>query len=152
MSQKKKVRYRKSRARVLYPYRLIDYYKRKELWFPAFTNSVTYFEHFGYWAIRNHCNQNGIEFTQKAMDALKNLRAGNIALILRILDLIDNETYSDMKKIIEERNKLVHPGRKGITYREQKQKDRAESLLNQAKQSIKKIRSTIIREERGNEP
>jgi len=143
MSQKKKAKYRKSRARVLYPYRTINYYKRKELWFPAFTNSVTYFEHFGYWAIKAHCSRNNIELTQKAKDSLKNLQAGNIALVLRILDLIDNETYSDMKKIIEERNKLVHPGRRGITYRERKRKDRAERLLNQAKQSIKEIRKTI---------
>ena len=84
-----------------------------------------------------------MKLTKKATNSLKRHSAGDIALLLRILKLIDNETYSTMKKIIEERNKLVHPGRKGITYREQKKKERAIELLTQAKQSITEIRSTM---------
>ena len=152
--RKKKVVYRKTSLPVLNPYKVIDDCRNREDWFSAFTNSVTYFEHYGYWAIKLYCTRNDVKLTEKATDSLKNLGAANIVLLLRILNLIDNETYSNMRKIIKERNKLVHPGRKGITYRDRKKKDKAVRLLNQAKESIKKIRSTIKsrKTERGNEP
>lgn len=142
MSKKKTV-YRKSLLPSLNPYNVIDECKNREDWFSAFTNSVSYFEHYGYWAIKLYCTRNNIKLTKKAIDSLKNLGAVNVILLLRILDAIDDDAYSNMKKIIEERNKLVHPGRKGITYRDRKKKDNAIRLLNQAKESIKRIRGTI---------
>jgi len=150
----KKVASRKSHFYVLNPGTVIDDAKRREDWFAAFTNSVTYFEHYGYWAIRAYCLREEVELTNKAKDSLKQLNAANISLLLRILDIIDNDTYSNMKKIIEERNKFVHPGRKGITYRDRKKKDNAIKLLNQAKECIQKIRSEIKKgiTRRGNEP
>lgn len=129
--------------RVFNPDRVIDDSKEREDWFAAFTNAVTYFEHYGYYAIKLYCARKQVKLTRNATDSLRRLGAGDIALILRILKLIDNETYSNMKKIIKERNMLVHPGRKGIIYREQKRMERAIELLTQAKQSIKEIRSTI---------
>ena len=56
--------------------------------------------------------------------------------MLRILELIDNETYSKMREIITERNKVVHPSRKGIKYVDKKKKDKATLLLKQAKKCL----------------
>lgn len=124
--------------------RIIDHAREEEDWFSAFANAVSYFEHYGYFAIRAYCVREKVKLTGKAMESLKrNLSAGNIALLLRVLKLIDNETYSSMKKIIEERNKLVHPGRKGIAYRDRKKKDTAIRLLNQGKECLRKIKGTI---------
>lgn len=123
--------------------RIIDDAKEED-WFSAFANAVSYFEHYGYFAIRAYCVREKVKLTGKAMESLKrNLSAGNIALLLRVLKLIDNETYSSMKKIIEERNKLVHPGRKGIAYRDRKKEDTAIRLLNQGKECLRKIKDTI---------
>jgi len=141
---KEKVTYKKSDFYSLNPTRVINDAQERRDWFAAFTNAVTYFEHYGYWAIRLYCSRENIQLTRKAKDSLKDLGAINIALFLRILKLIDNETYSDMRKIIKERNKLVHPSRKGITYRDKKKEDNAIRLLDKAKDCIQKIRSTIM--------
>ena len=123
--------------------RTIDDAKGEEDWFSAFANAVSYFEHYGYFAIRAYCVRKKVKLTNTAMEPLKRLGAGNIALLLRILNLIDNDTYSNMKKIIKERNRLVHPAGKGIRYRDQKKKDTATLLLNQAEGCLRKIRDRI---------
>lgn len=124
--------------------RNVDDAIENEDWFSGFANAVSYFEHYGYFAIRSYCVRENVKLTRKAMESLKrNLSAGNITLLLRILKLIDNETYSSMKKIIEERNKLVHPGRKGIAYRDRKKKNTAIRLLNQGKECMWKIKDAI---------
>ena len=89
----------------------IDYAVEKEDWFLAFADVVSYFEHYGYFAIRAYCVRENLKLTRKAIDSLKrDFSTGNIALLLLVLKLIDDETYSSMKKIIAERNRLVHPG------------------------------------------
>lgn len=123
--------------------RRIDKAIEKEDWFSGFTNAITYFEHYGYLALRAHCVRENVELTSKAMKSLKSLGAANIALSLFILKIIDEETYSSLKKIIEERNNLVHPGRRGIRYRDEKKKESAIRLLNKAKEHIQKIQITI---------
>lgn len=123
--------------------RKVDKASKQEDWFSAFTNIVTYLEHYGYWAIRFHCLRQKITLTEKAEEALKRLGATDFALLLRILNLVDNGTYSVMKKTIEERNKIVHPGHKGIRYVDKKKKDEATDLLNKAKECLKKINSTV---------
>jgi hypothetical protein len=115
---------------------------KDEDWFSAFTSIVTYFEHYGYWAVRFYCGRHEITLTRKAEESLKRLGATDLALLLRILNLINNETYSTMKKTIEERNKIVHPGQKGIRYVDKKKKDEANRLPNEAKECLKKIKNT----------
>jgi hypothetical protein len=115
----------------------------KEDWFSGFANAVSYFEHYGYFAIRAYCARQKVELTKTAMKSLKDLSVGNIALLLRVLKLIDSKTYSGIKKIVKERNKLVHPARKGILYRDMKKKETAIRLLNQAKEDMCKIKDTI---------
>lgn len=133
------------------PIKVIDEAIKDQDWFSGFANAVTYFEHYGHWAINLHCHRENVELTRKAKVSLKQLSAVNLTLLLRILKLIDNETYSNIRKIIEERNKLVHPGRKGITYRDRKKKDKAVRLLNQAKESVRRIKGTtkVVAEKSG---
>lgn len=123
--------------------RKVDESVRNEDWFSAFTNIVTYFEHYSYWAARFYCLRQKIELTKKAEESLKRLSAADLALLIRILNLVDNETYSQMKKTIEERNKIVHPGQKGIRYVDSKKKDEASRLLNEAGECLKTIMSTF---------
>ena len=122
--------------------RRIDEAIEDEDWFSAFANVVTCFEHYGYWAIRFYCSNENIDLTDKAEDSLKRLGATELSLLLRILQLICNETYSSMRKVISERDKIVHPGRRGIRYAEKKKKDEAIMLLKQAKECLKKIKAT----------
>ena len=121
----------------------IDEAIETENWFLGFTNAVTYFEHYGYWAIRFYCLKKKITLTNKAQNSIKRVGASELALILRILELIDDRIYSNMKKIIEERNKVVHPGRRGIRYVDKKKKDEATLLLEQAKECLQIIQGTV---------
>ena len=124
----------------------IDEAKSKEKWFLGFTNAVTYFEHYGYWAIRFYCNRKNITLTQKAHYSLKQLGATELALLLRTLKLITNDTYSKMRSIITERNKIVHPGRKGIRYAEKKKDKKKHEwtlLLKQAKECLLEIKDAV---------
>jgi len=123
---------------------IIDEAIKREDWFSGFTNSVTYFEHWGYWRLWWHCIQKGID-SQALEKRLKNTHVSTIVLILYLLQSIDHDTYSRINKIINERNKLVHPAREGITYRDRKERDRAIELLNDAKACIKKLKEGIGR-------
>lgn len=141
MSNKKRKKPATSFSTKLFQERLkkVDSAIKKEDWFSAFTNIVTYFEHYGYWAIAFHCLKRKVGLTEKAKESLKRLGASDFALMLRILNIIDNEDYSIIKKTIEERNKIVHPSQKGIRYIESKKKEEASKLLNEAKECLKKI-------------
>jgi hypothetical protein len=122
--------------------RKVDNAVKKEDWFSAFASIVTYFEHFGYWAVTFYCRRNKMTLTKKALETLRRFGAADLAFLLRILNLMDNETYSTMKKTIEERNKIVHPGQRGIKYVDKKSKEEASRLLNEAKECFKTIMHT----------
>lgn len=132
-------RSQKKYIRVRNPIKVIDKAIGEEDWFSAFTNSVTYFEYYGYWRLRWYCIKEKIDVKEK----LKNLRVGSLALVLFLLKLIDRNTYSKMNKIIKERNKLIHPAIAGITYRDRKKKDRAIQLLEDAKFCITELKKGI---------
>ena len=118
---------------------IINEAKDREDWFSGFTNAVTYFEHWGYWRLRWYCIQNQIDMKKET----KRLNINSLVLVLRLLKLIDQATYLKIMKIVKERNKLVHPGRAGISYRERKKRDRAVELLNDAKECIKNLKEGI---------
>ena len=48
-----------------------------------------------------------------------------------------------MKKVVEERNNIVHPGRDSILYIDKKEKDEATMLLKQAKDCLFQIRIAV---------
>jgi hypothetical protein len=58
--------------------------------------------------------------------------------LLYAFQLIDSDTYLKLRKIIIERNKLVHLARKGIAWRYEKPERTAKELLQQAKEYIQK--------------
>jgi len=126
---------------VLNPDKVIDEAIEREDWFSGFSNSVTYFEYWGYWKLRWYCIKEKIELREK----LKNLHVSTLTLILYLLKLIDTDTFTKMNKTIKERNKLTHPvsTEAGITYRHKKEKDRATQLLEDAKFCIRKLREGI---------
>lgn len=72
---------------------------------------------------------------------LKKINIRALTITLYITQLIDQNTFSKMQKIIEERNKLIHPigSDAGIAYRGTKERDRAKALLEDAKFCIKKL-------------
>lgn len=120
--------------------KIIDEAIEREDWFSGFTNSVTFVEHWAYWKLRWYCIKNKI----KLKEELKRLNVGNLVTILYLLKLINEETYAKIKKSIVERNKLIHPGRKGISYRDRKEKDRATDLLNDAITCIKELKEGLV--------
>ena len=125
--------------------RIISTAVEREDWFSAFTNSVTYFEHWGYWRLMWHCIKSEVDLDKKTKDKMKNLSISNLALFLYLLKSIDRGTYMMMNKIISERNRLVHPGRKGLSYRDRKEKERAIQLLTDAKTCIGKLQENVGR-------
>lgn len=129
------------------PEEVINEAIKREDWFSAFSNAVTYFEHWGYWKLRWYCIEEEIDIKER----LRNLRVGTLTTILYILKLIDENTFSKMITIIKERNGIIHPtSKKGrITYRGKKEKDRAVQLLEDAKYCIRKLKEGILKERIG---
>jgi hypothetical protein len=115
--------------------------QRKD-WFSAFSNAVAYFEHWRYWRLTSYCMKEKIHAKEK----IKSLSPANLTLILYLLKLVNQDTFSKMTKTILERNKLVHPisRGKGISYRDRKETDRAIEILDDAKVCIKRLKEGII--------
>lgn len=122
---------------------VIDETIQREDWFSAFSNSVTYFEHWGYWRLHWYCIKEKIEIGER----LRHLHVSTLVLVLYLLKLIDNNVFSKMSKIVKERNKLIHPvsTESGIFYRDRKEKDRAIELLEDAKYCIKTVKEGILK-------
>ena len=122
---------------------VIDEAIQREDWFSAFSNAVTYFEHWGYWRLHWYCIKEKIEIRER----LRHLHVSTLVLILHFLKMIDTDVFSKMNKIIKERNKLIHPvsTESGITYRDRKEKDRAIELLEDAKYCIRKVKEGILK-------
>ena len=122
---------------------VIDEASQREDWFSAFSNAVTYFEHWGYWRLHWYCIKEKIEIRER----LRHLHVSTLVLVLFLLKLIDTNVFSKMSKIIKERNKLIHPvsAESGITYRHRKEKDRAIELLEDAKYCIKNVKEGILK-------
>lgn len=131
----------------------IDKAIKSKDWFTGFATAISYFEHFGTIKIRNYIDSRilrAISDTQERQKVRKQLKddlgknlerlnAKDIAFLLFAFKLIDIDTYLDMRKITSERNKLVHPARKGIAWRYTKPEATAKELLRKAKDCIHKI-------------
>lgn len=127
-------------------------------WFTGFATAISYFEHFGTIKIRSYIDSRilrAIDDLEERENVRKQLRddlgknlerlsAKNIAFLLYAFKLIDSNTYLDMRKISTERNKLVHPTRKGIAWRYTKPYRTAKELLQKAKECIHKIQQIEV--------
>lgn len=123
--------------------KVIDKAIQNEDWFSGFSNAVTYFEHWGYWRLHWYCVREHIEEYGKT----KYMNASSLLITLYLLKEIDANTFNKMAKVIKERNKLIHPisSESGIAYRDEKEKDRATGLLNDAKECITKVKQGILK-------
>ena len=140
------------------PYGDIDKAVQARDWFTGFATAISYIEHFGTIKLRNYIDSKILQLieseeTRKNVknqlkdDLGKNLEklsAKDIAFLLYALQLIDSDTYLKLRKIITERNKLVHPARKGIAWRYKKPERTARELLQQAKECIQKIQQITV--------
>jgi len=126
---------------VLNPDAVIDDAIKRRDWLSGFSNSVVFFEHYGYFRLRWYCLKERIDLSKK----LEGLHVSTLTLILYLLKIIDADTFSKMNKTIKERNMLTHPisAEAGISYRETKEKTRATQLLEDAKFCIRKLREGI---------
>ena len=118
-----------------------------------------YIEHFGTIKLRNYMNSRILQIIESEEDTrkdvknqlredfgknLEKLSAKDIVFLLYAFQLIDSDTYLKLRKIIIERNKLVHPARKGIAWRYEKPERTAKELLQQAKEYIQKIQQITV--------
>jgi hypothetical protein len=127
--------------RTLTPYEVIDEAIEREDWFSAFSNAVSYFEFWNFWAIEAYCLRVNIDVEKK----LRRLPASTLVLMLYLLKLIDFDTFSKMNIVIRERNKLVHTNlpEKIPIYDDDKKRAIAIQQLNDAKECIRIVRKTI---------
>jgi hypothetical protein len=123
------------------PEEVIDKAIQNEDWVSAFSNAVSYFEHWGYWKLSWYCIEEDIHVERK----IENISISNLTLILYLLKLIDTNTFSKMQKTINERNKLVHPilRGQGVNYKDTKNRDRAVEILEDAKYCINKLKEGV---------
>jgi len=143
---------------VINPYGDIDKAIQARDWFTGFATAISYIEHFGTIKLRNYINSRILQLmeseeTRKNVKKqlkedfgknLEKLGAKDIAFLLYAFQLIDSDTYLRLRKIIVERNKLVHPARKGIAWRYTKPERTARELLQQAKDCIQKIEQITL--------
>jgi hypothetical protein len=66
---------------VLNPEKIINQAIERRDWFSGFSNSVTYFEHWGYWRLKWNCIKEQIDIEEK----LKHLHVSTLTLILYLL-------------------------------------------------------------------
>ena len=102
-------------------------------WFTGFAISVSFFEYYGKNIIKDYYENRNMQFNKKMLDGMG---ASDVIFILRVIENINNDYDAKMKKIIKERNKLIH----NITYRDEKEETRAYDLLKQAIDCIKNIK------------
>jgi BMFP domain-containing protein YqiC len=127
--------------RTLTPEEVIDKAIAREDWFSAFSNAVSYFEFWSFWALESYCLKENIDVEQK----LKRLPVSTLTLMLYLLKLIDFDTYSKMNIVTRERNRLVHRNipEKIPIYDGEKKTAEATQLLEDAKQCIRNVRKEI---------
>lgn len=127
--------------RTLPPEEVINEAIAREDWFSAFSNAVSYFEFWSFWALESYCLRENLDVEKK----LRRMPVSTLTLMLYLLKLIDFDTYSKMNTLIRERNRLVHRNipEKIPIYDDEKKTAGATQLLRDAKQCIRNVRKTI---------
>jgi hypothetical protein len=113
-------------------------------WFFAFSSAVTFFELFGYWRLRQHCEYEKLYANRQ----IKKLGATNLALVLYLLQLIDQDTHVKITKVIESRDNFVHPISEGArlssSYLSEGDAKAAEAVLQGSIVAIERIKKGLI--------
>jgi len=137
------------------PHRDIGKAIKNEDWVSGFSYAIKYIEHFGTIKIKNFVDSmiiSGIEDQDQKreagnryLDDLKRSSAVNITFDLFVLGLIDSTTYLDLRKIIVERNKLIHPQKKGVGFQHSKEEaQKRRTMLQKAQKLIEEIEQIKI--------
>ena len=116
------------------PWGEIDRAIASEDWIKGFTSACTSLEHFGSIKLSNKLKPK----------AIKKMGARAIICNLLKFNIIDNDTYLELKKINKMRNDLDHPLRKGIGYIHTLDPTETRKLLLNAKKLIQQIAATKI--------
>jgi hypothetical protein len=114
---------------------------QREDWFSGFSNAVTFFEYWGYYRLYWYCINKKLGLEKE----IKSFRVNSIITMLYLTKQIDQDTFGKIRRVIHERNKLVHPisTEAGITYRDRKEKDTAIEILESAVACIKELRKGV---------
>jgi len=132
-----------SSAFVLNPYKEIDDAASNGNWTSAFATAVTFFEYYGRRIIRKR----GESLQMRQLDDdISRMTVASIIFTLRVLNIIDETTYKDMKEVNTQRNNLIHLDKQGdpsettkLVKRYSLQESRAKPLLQKAKECIQKL-------------
>jgi|GEM_PF-2892667 len=127
------------------PELVIDEAIKREDWFSAFSNAVSYFEFWAYIWLWRYCQKENMHIEE----IIKGLNARELNLILYLLKLTDSNIFHKMKKTISERNLYVHPEKaeQMLGYRhkeEREEKEKALRILKDAKYCITKVREGAV--------
>jgi len=113
-------------------------------WFFAFSSAVTFFELWGYWRLQQHCEYEKLY----AASQIKKLEASNLALVLYLLQLIDQDTHVKITRVIEGKNNFVHPAsevdRLSSPYLNEENAKAAETVLRGAIVAIERIKKGLL--------
>lgn len=126
------------------PSAVIDDAINRQDWVSAFSNAIAYFEMWGYWLLRFYCRNEKLYVQKKIED----FRVANLTLVLYLLKLIDQNTFSKMMETIKKRNNIIHAGAKGEFKRFLDEKERIEAItvLENAKYCIEKLKEGTIKQ------
>jgi len=127
------------------PELVIDEAIKREDWFSAFSNAVSYFEFWAYIWLWRYCQKENMHIEE----IIKGLNARELNLILYLMKLTDSNFFHKMKKTISERNFYVHPEKTeemlGYRHKESKEeKEEALRYLEDAKYCTKKVREGAV--------
>lgn len=128
---------------------------KSEDWVSGFSYAVRYIEHFGTIKIKNFVDSKFIqniensdqkrEVSNRFSEDLNRLSTVNIVFMLFALGLVNANAYLDLRKIIVERNKLIHPLKKGVGFQNvEEEKNKRKSMLQQAQKLIEEIQQIKV--------
>jgi hypothetical protein len=124
------------------PSEVIDDAIRRKDWLSAYSNVTAYFELWGYWLLIYYCRNEKL-YVQKRIE---DFSVSNLTLVLYLLRLIDQNTFTKMTEAIKKRNAILHAGSRGESKRflSEKEQEEAIKILENAKYCIDKLKDETI--------
>jgi len=132
------------------PFGEIKRAKENRDWFASFSSAVTHFDNFGTEKLRAYFKLHKIgidedtgELKKLFDEFLKGLSADNVITLLYCFEIIDDQTYSQIRKIKVERNRIDHSKKRGLGYRQSDDK-KFVNLLDQAVKCLETLMKVHI--------
>ena len=126
------------------PSEVIDEAIGRKDWLSAYSNAIAYFEMWGYWLLVYYCRNEKLYIKKRIED----LSVSNLTLVLYLLKLIDQNTFTKMTEAIRKRNAILHAGSKGESKRflGENEQEEAIKVLENAKYCIDKLKEGTIKQ------